>query len=178
MFSQLMQHIGSRGDRIRTQEQALASLLSSSDETIGSCLITCDIHIASRLFLLTFNAISMIYGRVGVGTIVVSSSNHFHISFCDLWFLGKLITQEVLYQIKVAVEEPAYQTQCKHIATLQGTLVVHPRVFQRFFHDGRDRSSNHILLDAHLLDRIISDKLCFLKVGFLESIGINDDASR
>ena len=71
---------------------------------------------------------------VRVVTVVVASLHHLDIVLCNGRFLGKLLAQVVCYQVQVAVEEPAYQSQRKHIATLENSLVVHTRVSETVFY--------------------------------------------
>ena len=120
-----MEYICCRSDRIRTQVEAQASLLGSCNEAVGRSLVTRDVHIASRNFVLGFYTIDVDGAGMGVVTIVPTSLNHFDVCLGDCWLLGELLFQEVCHEVQVAVEEPADQTQCEHVTALHHRLVVH-----------------------------------------------------
>ena len=115
MLRQLMQHVGSRSDGVRTEVELQASLLGSSNEAIGCSLVTRDVHIASGHLVLGLNATHVDSTRVGVVSVVVACLHHLDIVLGNGGLLGKLLLQEVGYQRQVAVEEPAHQTQGKHV---------------------------------------------------------------
>ena len=120
----------------------------------------------------------MIYRSVGVVSVVVTRTDNLDVGLSNGGFLGKLFAQIVLGNSEVAVEEPAYQTEGKHVAALQHGLVVHTRVSQTIFHHLCDGGGNHILLDAHLGNGVFSLEGSLLQVALLETVCINDDTSR
>ena len=93
-------------------------------------------------------------------------------------FLGKLGAQEALGNGQVAVEEPAHQSEGKHVAALQHGLVVHARVGEAVLHHLRDGRCDNILLNAHFGNGVVGLEGSLLKVSLLETVRIDDDASR
>ena len=113
---------------------------------------------------------------MGVVTVVVASLNHLDVSLSDGGLLGKFILEEVEHQVQVAVEEPAYQSQCKHIAAFQDGLVIHSRVCQGVFHHLCDGAlDNAVGIYAHLTEIVFRLEGSLLQVVGTERIGIDDD---
>ena len=175
MFGEFVQHIGGGSDGVRTQIQLQAGLLGSGDETVGCGFVTRNVHIASGGLYLTFYLVSVGNGCVGIMSIVVSGADNLDIGFRNFGLLGEVLTDEVFGYCQVAVEEPAYQSHCKHITALQHGFVVHTCVGKAVFHHFGDRSGNDILFDAHFLDGIICLESRFFQIRLLECIRIDDD---
>ena len=129
-----MQHVGSGCDRIRTQIEAEASLLSSGDEAVSGSLVTSDVHVLTGHSALTLDAVGVSYAAVGVMTIVVTGTDHLNVCLGNSRFLGEFLADEVFGNREVAVEQPANQSYCKHVAALQHRLVVHAGVSQTILH--------------------------------------------
>ena len=104
--------------------------------------------------------------------------NYLNVCFCNCRLLGKLFAEEVFGNGQVAVEQPANQTECKHVTALQHRLVVHACVCQAILYHLRDRSSNHIVLDAHFFYRIVCCESSLFQIRLLETVCIDNDASR
>ena len=178
VLRQLVQDVSSRSNRIRTQEETQTSLLGSSNQTVRSGLVAGDVHIASGHFLFRIDAIGGRHARVGVMAIVITSLHHLDIVFCNSRFLGKFLAQEIGNEAQVAVEQPAHQSQRKHVAALQDGLVVHAGILQALFHHSRKRTSHHAVgVDAHLAQIVFGLERSFLEVFRSERVGVDDDGS-
>ena len=123
-----MQDVGGRGDRIRTEIELHTSLFGSGNESVGRSLVSGDIHIASLLLRGGFYAISGRHRGMGVVSIVKSCLHHLDVVLGNLRLLGEFVAQEVGNEVEVAIEEPAHDTECKHVAALQHRLVVHTTI--------------------------------------------------
>ena len=56
---------------------------------------------------------------------------------------GKLMVEKVFCQTYVAVEQPAYHAQGKHIAAFQNALVVHASIFQTVLYHSSYRAGHY-----------------------------------
>ena len=113
-----------------------------------------------------------------VVAIVVASMHHLDVVFGYGGLLRKLFAQEVFYQREVAVEEPAYQAQCKHIATFQYALVVHAAIGQALFYHLCDGAGHHtVAVDVQLAQIVGGLKLSLLQVALLKAVGVDNDGS-
>ena len=111
-------------------------------------------------------------------SIVISCMYHPDIRLSNIGLLGKFVTDKILCNFQITIEQPAYQPHRKHITTFQHRFIVHTCAGKTIFHHLRNRSSNNILLDSHLLYRISGLKLCLFQIPFLKSIRIYNDTSR
>ena len=178
VLRQLVQHVRSRSDGIRAQIELQPSLLGSSNESVGRSLVARDVHIAAGHLVTRLDAAHVDSTRVRVVTIVIASLHHLDVVLGNLGLLGKLLLQVVGHQRQVAVEEPAHQTQRKHIAALQHRLVVHARVGQRVLHHLRQRALDDAVgVDAHLAQIVGSLELSLLQILRSERVGVDDDRS-
>ena len=108
--------------------------------------------------------------------IVVASLNHLDITLGDGGFLGEFLTQEIVHQIQVAVEEPTNQSQSEHVTALEDGLIVHPAVSQTVFHHRRQGALHHTVgVDTHLTQVVGCGELSLLQVVGTEGVGIDDD---
>ncbi len=148
-----MKDISSRRDRIRTEIELQAGFLGCGYEAVSRGFVARDVHITAGLLVLCLDAIGRERRRrMGVGTIVVSGPHHLDVGLSDGGLLGKLLTEEVVDKFQVTVEEPANDTQGKHIAALEHALVVHALVFKTLLDHLRDGASHHpVGIDPHLL---------------------------
>ena len=111
-------------------------------------------------------------------SVVEASLHHLDVVLGDGRFLGKFLAQEVGHEVQVAVEEPADQTQRKHVAALQDGLVVQSRVGQALFHHRGQRALDHAVgVNAHLAQVVVRLKLRLLQVVGAEGVGVDDDCS-
>ena len=171
-----MEHVGGGGDGIGAQIELQASLLGSSDEAVSRSLVTCDIHIASRLLVLRLHTVDAGGSSVGVVSVVVAGLYHLDICFSDGRLLGELLLQEVGHKLQVAVKEPAHETQCKHVAALHHRLHVHTRVSQAILHHRRQRALDHAIgVDTHFAEIVFSLELCLLQILRTERVCVDDD---
>ena len=150
-----MQHVGCRSDGIGTEEQLQACFLGSGNKAVGGCLVARDIHVSAGNGSLAFNLICVGYGSMGIVSVVISCMNDLDICFGYFGLFGEFFADKVFGYLQITVEQPAYQAYCKHIAAFQHGLVVHSGVGKAVFHHLRDGSGDDILLDAHLLYRIV-----------------------
>ena len=173
-----MKDIGGRSNRIATQIQTETCFLSSSNQSVGSSLITCDIHISSRHLFLRFNTIGGGNTGMGVMTIVETCLYHLDVVLGDSWFLGKLLTKEISHQVQITVEQPAYQSEGEHITALEDSLVVHTAVLKTLFYHGCQRALNHTVgINTHLSQIILCLERSLLEIIRSEGVCIDDDGS-
>ena len=178
MLSQFMQNIGSRSNRVRTQEQFQSCLFCSSNETIGSSLVSCNVHITARFFYLRLYTVHIGSSAVGIMTIIISSLNNFYICLGYTWLLLEFLTKEIESDIQVPAEQPAHQSQGEHITTFQDGFIIHTAVCQSLFYHFCDRTCNDtIWIYTQLCQWICRLELCLLKVCLFKCIGINNDSS-
>ena len=170
-----MQHVGCGSNGVGAEEQLQAGLFGSGNESVSCSLVSGDVHVSARHGGFAFNLICMGYGSMGVVSVVVSCMNDFDVGFGHFGLFGEFLADEVLGNLQVAVEEPAYEAHGEHVAAFQYRLVVHAGVGQAVFYHLRDGGGDDILLDAHFFDRVIGLEGGFFQVGLLESIGINND---
>ena len=110
-----------------------------------------------------------------VVTIVVSCLYYLDISFGQSRLLCKLLLKVVGRHVEVAVEEPAHESQCKHVAAFGHGLHVHARVGQAVFHHLGDRTCNDAVgVDAHLAEVVGGLECSLLEVLRSERVGIDD----
>ena len=115
---------------------------------------------------------------MNIVSVVVTSSYNLNVGFSNSWFLLEFLCQEVVNQLKVAVEQPANQAECKHITTLQHRLVVHSSVSKAVLYHLCNRTSNHtVWVDAHFFQVVIGCKIRFLQVAWAKRIGVDNDSS-
>ena len=176
VLGQLVEHVGSGSDGVRTQIELQSGFLGSSNETVCRGLVTRNVHVATGFLVLRLNTIHVDCRGVGVVTIVIACLHHLDIVLCNLRFLGKLLAKEIIDKVQVTVEEPANQSQCKHVTRLQDGLVVHSRVCQTVLHHLCQRTLDDAVgIDAHLAEVVLGLELCFLQVLRTEGVGVNDD---
>ena len=125
MFRKFMKNICSRRDRVRTEIQFQASLLSCGDQTVCGSLVTVDIHIDTLLSGFRLHRISVGNRRVRVVSVIVARLDHLDVRLSHTWFLSELLLQHVSGDVGVAVEQPADQTEGEHVTALQDSLRIH-----------------------------------------------------
>ena len=114
---------------------------------------------------------------MGVVSVVISCMDDLDICPGNFGLFGEFLADEIFGYFQIAVEQPAYQAYCKHIAAFQHGLVVHSGVGKAVFHHLRDRGGDDILPDAHFLNRVVGLESRLLQVRLLESVCIDDDTS-
>ena len=112
---------------------------------------------------------------MGVVSVVVSCMNDFDVGFGHFGLFGEFLADEVLGNLQVAVEEPAYEAHGEHVAAFQYRLVVHAGVGQAVFYHLREGGGDDILLDAHFFDGVFGLEGSLFKIRLLESVGIDDN---
>ena len=173
-----MQHVGSRGDGVGAEEQFQSGFLGGGDEAVGRGLVAGDVHVASGHLHLALDAAGGVCdGGVCIVSVVPSGVDDLDVGFGHFGLLAELLADEVFGYLEVAVEEPAHQTDGKHVAAFQDGLVVHARRGQAVFHHRGDGGSDDFLLDAHLFDGVLCLEGGLLQVGLLEGVGVNDNGA-
>ncbi len=115
---------------------------------------------------------------MSIVSVVETCVNHLDVVLGDLRLLGELLSQEILNESDIAVEEPAYDTESKHVSTLHDGLVVHAGVGKTILHHLCDRTSHYsILIDAHLCEIVGCLEFCLLQILGTEAVGVDDDCS-
>ena len=115
---------------------------------------------------------------MSVVAIIITSLYHLYVSLCNTWLLGKLLLEEVGYEVEVAREQPTNETKGKHVTTLQHRLVVHARVGQAGFHHLRHGAAHHAVgVNAHLAEIVCRLELCLVKVALCKRVCIDNDSS-
>ena len=98
-----------------------------------------------------------------VVAIIKSGFHHLDVVLGNLRFLGKLLSEEVGHEFQVAVEEPADESQCKHVSALEHRLVVHAAVGQAVFHHLGDGASHYAVgVYAQFAEIVFGLELCLL----------------
>ena len=114
---------------------------------------------------------------MGVMTVVESCLHHLDIVLCYLWLLGEFIAKEVGNKLKVAIEEPAYNSKGKHIAALQHRLVVHATVGKAVLNHCCQRALHYaIRVNTHLAEIILTLELGLLQVFRTETVSVDDNS--
>ena len=176
MFGQFMQNIRSRCNRVRTQIQLQTRFLCSRHQTVCRRFITVDIHVFSRLFLcLARHGIAHRYRSMGILTKMITVVKYLHIGFGNFRFLGKFLAQNFFAHLHIAMEQPAYQSQSKHVLCSQDRLVVQPAVFQAFLTHGSDSCRHDFILDTQFREGIFQRKLSLFQVTFGKRIGVDNN---
>ena len=113
---------------------------------------------------------------MSVVTVVITGLDNLDVGLGQFRLLGELVTQIVECYLQVAAEEPAYQTQSKHIAALENGLGIHAAVCKSvLYHLGKGACNYAVRINTKLCKRILSLECCFLQVRLLESVCINDN---
>ena len=173
-----MEDIRSRSDGVATQIQTKTCFLSSGNQSVGSSLVSCNIHISSRHLLLRFDAISCGNTGMGVMTIVETSLHHLDVVLGNSRLLGELLTKEISHQVQVAVEQPADQSEGEHITALEHGLVIHTGVGQAFLHHGCQRTLDHSVgINTHLSQIILCLESGLLQIVRTKRVCIYDNGS-
>ena len=178
MLRQFVQHIGGRRDGVGAQIELQSGFLGGGYEAIGRCLVARDVHVASGHLVACLYAIHIGHAAVRVVSIVVASLDDLDIGLGHSGLLGKLLTQEVEGDVQIAVEEPAHESECKHVAAFEDALDVHAAVLEAVLDHGGERTGNHSIgVDAHLSQVVFALEGGFLKVFGAEAVGVDDDGS-
>ena len=110
--------------------------------------------------------------------VVITGLNDTYVRFGNGRFLLEFLLKEAVDQSEVTVEQPADNTECKHIAALQHGLVVHSCICQTLLYHLRYRAGyDAVGVDTHLAQIVITAELGLLKVARTEGVGVNDDGS-
>ena len=119
MLGELVEHIRGRRDGIGTEVELQSGLLGGSDEAVGRGLVARDVHVATGHLVLRLDAIDVGHAAVRVVSVVVACLDDFDVGFGHFRLLGELLAQEVEGDIEVSVEEPADESERKHVAALE-----------------------------------------------------------
>ena len=85
---------------------------------------------------------------MGIRTKLVACIKYLHISLSYLRFLGKLVTQQFLADLDIALEQPAHKSQGKHILGTQDGFIIQSAFFQAFLTHCCDSCLYHFVLDT------------------------------
>ena len=166
--SQFVQDVGGRRDGIATQEEVLAGLLGCGDQSPCGGLVTGNRRItAVGLWLLVVGIqVNLVDRECQVLAVIIAIDEHLGVRGYQGRFLLKLILQQVDGLVHRFVEQPAYQSQRKHVAALEHRLVVHAGVFQCLFGQRGQRQGYDLyaLRDAQFLKGILGVVLRLLQV--------------
>ena len=177
VLRELVKDVGSGCDGIRSEVELQPSLLGSGDEAIRCGLVAGDVHVATGHFVLGLDAIDICHAGVRVVSVIVACLNDFDVRLGHFGLLGELLTQEAEGNVEVSVEQPAHQSERKHIATFAHALGVHPAVGEAILHHRREWAGDYsVRVDAHLAEIIGGLELCLLQVFRSEAVGIDDDS--
>ena len=170
-----MQYVSSRSYRVRAEIEAQSGSLSPGYKPVGGGLIASNVHIPSRMLLVSLYAISGRNRRLCMLTIVPSRLKDCNVCLSHHRLPGELLPQEVASYFKFAVEEPADDAQSEHVPTLELRLVVELRVLQGLLHHLRYWASNDTVgINSQLIEIVSGLELCLLQVSIAEAVGIND----
>ena len=111
-----------------------------------------------------------------VVSIVEACLHHLDVVLGNGRLLGKLLAQEVGYEVEVAIEKPAHQSESEHVAAFQDGLVVEAAVGQTVLHHGGERALDDAVgVYAQLGEVVVGLESCFLQVVRTEGVGVDDD---
>ena len=176
MFGELVQHVSGRCDGVGTQVQFQTCLFGSCNETVGSGLIARDVHVTSGHLVLRLDAIYVGHATVRVVSIVITRLDDLDVGLCHTRLLGKFLAQEVEGNLQVAVEEPAYQSQGKHVAALHDALHVHAAVLQAVLHHrGEGTGNDTVWINTQFTEVVLRLEGCLLQVLGTEGVCVDDD---
>ena len=98
-------------------------------------------------------------------SVVPTSLDNLDVCLSDSGLLGKLLLQEITYQVQVAVEEPANKSESEHVTALKHCLVVHSAVSQTvLYHSGEWALDYTVWVDTHLAEVVFSLELSLLQI--------------
>ena len=178
MLGQFVEDVGGGSDGVGAEIEFQSGPLGGSDEAIGRGFVARDVHITAGQLVLSLDAIGRRHGGVGVGTIVVSGVDDLDVGLCHPGFLGEFLLEEVGHKGEVAVEEPAYESECKHVAAFLHGLWRHAVVSQALLDHVCDGAGHDAVgVDAHLAEIVIAVEVGLFQVDGAEGVGVDDDAS-
>ena len=174
---QLMQDIGCRRDRIRTEEETFACFLGSSYQSPCRRFVAGDRGVGTvRLVRM---AVQMNLGDIErkVLTVVIAIDHHFGVRSDERGFLFEFVLQQVNRLVHRFIEQPADEAQGEHVTALEDGFVVHAGFRQGLFGERRQRHGHYLhgLGDAEFRERIVRMVLRFLQVFVRQRVRIDDD---
>ena len=171
-----MQYVGGRSDRITAKEQWQTALFRSKNQAPSGGFVTVNVGVNARFCLVAFDAVGR-YRSVYVVTIVVAALNHLGISLVDGRLLGKLVFEHVQCSLERAVEQPAHQAECKHVAALQRCFVVESAIGKRSLHHRGHWHLNNLspnLCKPDFIVRLVGGVKRLVEVRLAERIDVDD----
>src|SRR3712207_9398857 len=103
-------------------------------------------HVAAGCLGLAVDAVGGGHAGVYVVAVIVARVDHLNVVVGYLWLLGELVAEEVLDETEVSVEQPAHDTEGKHVAAFEDGFVVHAAVGEAIFHHGGDGAGHDTVL--------------------------------
>ena len=70
---------------------------------------------------------------MGIGAVIITVVQYFYICCGNLGLFSKLLAKHVFCSFEVTVEEPANQSQCKHVFATEYSFVIQSGIFQTLF---------------------------------------------
>ena len=110
-------------------------------------------------------------------TVVVAVHEYLGVGGDEGGFLLELAFQEMDGFIHRAVEEPADESECEHVARLEDRFVVQSRLFERVFGELRQAHGHYLhgLRYAKFGEGVVGLVERFLQVFGCESVHVHDD---
>ena len=98
-----------------------------------------------------------------VVAIVIAALDNELVSSINLGLVGKLGFKEFQRCFHRTVEQPAHQTERKHVATFHLSLQVHAGILESLFHHSRDRCLNDLSGHTEFFVRFSSSVKCLVQ---------------
>ena len=153
-LSQFVKDVGSRSDRVATEEQWASALFRSQNQAPSSGLVTIDVGVNAWFSSVAFDAV----GRnrsVYVVSVVVAALYNLGISLVYGRLLSELILKHVQSSFQWAVEQPANQTESKHVAALESSLVVETAISKGSLHHRSHRNFHDLSTNLSKADFVV-----------------------
>ena len=155
-----MEYVGGWGDGVATQKQRTAAFFACHNQTPSSGFIAIHVGVEAGAKVFGFDSVGR-YRCVDIVTIVKPAAHHFGVGFIYGGLFGKFVFQESEGTIDGRVEQPAHQTQGKHIAALHLALEVHTAVGKGGFHHGGHRHFHHLRFQPDFGIGVVGGEECF-----------------
>ena len=172
-LGQFVQDVGGRSDRIRAQEQRTPAHLRSHDQSPRRCLVAANVGIGARADIIALDAVGR-NGGVDVVTVIVSPLDNKFVGLIDLGLVGKLSLEELQRRLHGTVEQPAYKSQCKHVAALELRLQIHTRVLESLLDHCGDGCLDDLGPEVQFLIRITGGVQCLVQTCLGKGIDIDN----
>ena len=113
---------------------------------------------------------------VRVVAIVVARLDDADVGLCNGRLLGKFLLEVVERHVQIAVEEPAHESEGKHVAALEHCLGLHATIGKAVLDHLCDGARDDAVgIDTHLSQGIFGLEGRLLQVARAERVGVDDD---